>query len=203
MLHWLWLAACTPGTTDDTDALGETGTTDTDSTPGTTTTGHELWESPGAPGTASAVAADAVAWCRGNWQPDAQIVRFDRVPGVGDGVFLFSETDGENLCTYLVVPGIADPLTDVGGIAFYAPGYSYEHTDRLRGWAVDSDEAAAAFGFSADDDVIVYINPASHRQQISGSTYDLSGYDDDHPMILVTDGSTGGLVDGRTGAIIP
>ncbi|MCB9745988.1 MAG: hypothetical protein H6740_25660 [Alphaproteobacteria bacterium] len=183
----LLLLACADAPPSDSPALDSEATD-----PG-------LWDTPGAPFTASWLAAEALAACRDAWVEDAHVQRVEVYNDL-HSVYLFAESAPAQVCVWATrSEGEAGVSTDSS--ANYRPGWTWTPADRLVGWAADSDGVAADAGVdTADGAYYLSLTPAGHRRQL-GWQAELEGLDDDHPVYVIGQTSTEDLqlYDGRTG----
>jgi hypothetical protein len=153
-----------------------------------------LWDSPGAEGAASRFAADGLAACQADWQADAHVGHITTNtsnPFGGDplaNVVCFSVSDTANVCQY----GNQDFAATITPNAQYAPGWAYQPTDHIGGWAVDNGDV-----YPGEEKVphTFIVTPAQHRRQTG---WLLDGVPDNYPVILVDTGSLA-VLDGVTG----
>jgi hypothetical protein len=161
----------------------------------------ELWDNPGAENSASQAAASALSWCQDAWQSDAHVVSVFRLPDTSWSVVTFSETDPDSICNWSAYISLdADPIGEISPSEEYDPGWDYTAADAIAGWGFDSDAAMTDLGLGEHD--FFWLTPAGHRRQVDYAE-ELSGLDDDVPVILAAEGMSGPdyyLLDGRTGA---
>ena len=201
LLAALALAACGDKDGDDT---GSGGSGDDTSSAGGGSGDGGLWETPGAEGTASWVAAEALAACTAAWVADAHIARVEAFSSEEWSAYVFSASTPDEHCTWILSPLYGEePIVTVDSTDFYYPGWSYEADDGVAGWAVDSDEAADIAGVDPSAGLFFSLTPSQHRAQ-TGWESRMDGVGDDVPVILIGEGlsSTLTLIDARSGDVI-